>query len=201
MVAAVYFMQRDVPGYLEYTPAAFGELWPRAGSAVSHVFAAAIAFALGFLQFVPSLRTRYPAVHRLAGRVYVIGTLVGAPAAMSLGAQSSCVLCRPPLVTLGFLWFLTTGLAFVAIRVGDRAQHRAFMIRSFALMNVFSLIRLSEPLTFGLAPGDARVIREWSCMALIMLGTEVALTWWPAGRRLLQRRGAGSRMRGAEGVA
>jgi uncharacterized membrane protein YozB (DUF420 family) len=97
------------------------------------------------------------------------------------------VLCRPPLVVLGVLWFLTTGIAFLAIRWSDLALHRAFMIRSFALMNVFTLIRVTEPLTFGLTRPDARVVREWGCMVVIVVGVELVLTWWPNWRRLRAR--------------
>lgn len=62
------------------------------------------------------------------------------------------------------------------------------MIRSFALMNVFSLIRLADGVSFpGLSADQQRALWEWSCMTIIVVGTEVGLTWWPALRRLRQR--------------
>jgi hypothetical protein len=181
---ALFYIWRDVPRYMHHSAASYGEYWTRKSSILLHVFPAALAFLLGFTQFSGRLRSQRPQIHRVAGRIYLMGTLVGAPAAMLLGSRSSCLLCRPPLVTLGGLWLLTTGIALVAIRLRDIATHRAFMIRSFGLMNVFSLIRLSEPLTFGLRPAESRVIREWSCLVLLVLGLELVLTWWPAWRRL-----------------
>lgn len=75
-----------------------------------------------------------------------------------------------------------------AARGRDFTTHRAFMIRSFALMNVFSLIRLADGVSFpGLSADQQRVLWEWSCMTIIVVGTEVGLTWWPALRRLRQR--------------
>jgi uncharacterized membrane protein len=184
IAVTLYYIRRDVSRFVEYAEASYGEYWTRPRSIAAHVFPATLAILLGFSQFSQRLRSRYPRVHRIAGRIYVAATIIAAPAAMALGIQSSCVLCRPPLVVLGALWLVTTSIAFAAIRLRDIGVHRAFMIRSFALMNVFSLIRFTEPLTFGLTTLESRIVREWSCMAVIVVGVEVALTWWPAGRRL-----------------
>lgn len=190
-VSGAAFLLRDVPRYARYTPASFGDYWPKRAALVPHVLAAGIAFLIGFLQFSRRLRDRTPRVHRTLGLVYVGGTLLGAPAAVVLGARSACVLCRPPLVLLGVLWLATTVAAFVAARGHDFATHRAFMIRSFALMNVFSLIRLLDDIAVpGLDPGQQRVLWEWSAMVVIVVGVEVGLTWWPALRRVRQRWGA-----------
>jgi uncharacterized membrane protein len=164
IAVALYYIRRDVPQYVEYTQASYGEYWTRPRSIIVHVFPATMAFLLGFSQFSQRLRSRHPRLHRIAGRFYVASTIIAAPGAMVLGIQSSCALCRPPLVVLAALWLVTTCIAFVAIRLNDVGVHRAFMIRSFALMNVFSLIRLTEPLTFGLTTLESRIIREWSCM-------------------------------------
>lgn len=187
VLAGAAFLLRDVPGFASYTPAAYGEYWAKRASLIPHILSAAVAFVVGFLQFSGRLRARQPRLHRVMGLIYVAGTLVGAPAAILLGVQSSCVLCRPPLVLLGALWFATTAMAFLAARGRDFGTHRAFMIRSFALMNVFSLIRLADGVAVpGLSPDQQQVLWEWSCMAMIVVGTEVWLTWWPALRRLQQ---------------
>lgn len=187
VLAGAAFLLRDLPGYASYTPTAYGEYWVKRASLIPHILAAAPAFLVGFLQFSGRLRARRPRLHRMMGLIYVAGTFVGAPAAILLGVQSTCVLCRPPLVLLGVFWFATTAMAFLAARGRDFATHRAFMIRSFALMNVFSLIRLADDIAIpGLSPDQQQVLWEWSCMAIIVVGTEVGLTWWPALRRLRQ---------------
>jgi uncharacterized membrane protein len=185
VVAGGAFLMRDVPHYAQYTPASFGEYWAKRGALIPHVLFAGPAFVIGFLQFSRRLRARRPRVHRTLGLIYVCGSLIGAPAAMVLGARSSCALCRPPLVLLGVLWLATTVLAYFAARRRDFTLHRAFMVRSFALMNVFTLIRLVEGISFqGVSADQQRIIWEWSCMIIIVLGTEIGLTWWPAFRRI-----------------
>lgn len=185
VIGATAFFIRDVPTYLDYRPENYGELWDRRGATIPHVFAAAVAFVVGFLQFSRRLRSQRPRLHRALGYVYFAGTLVGAPAAIFLGLKSSCALCRPPLTLLGVLWGSTTLMAVAAARNRDFTIHRAFMVRSFGLMNVFTLIRLLDDVPIpGLQPAEQRVIWEWTAMAVIVIGLEIALTWRPALQRL-----------------
>lgn len=185
VLTGLYFAVRDVPHYAVFTAESFGDFWPKRATLVPHVFAAALAFLIGFLQFSTRLRRARPRVHRTLGTIYVVGTLIGAPTAFLLGVQSDCALCRPPLALLGVLWFGTTVVAYVAARAGNFVAHRAFMIRSFTLMNVFSLIRIAAFLRIEGVPGnEMRILREWACMVVLVLGTEIYLTWWPAIRRL-----------------
>ena len=44
-------------------------------------------------------------------------------------------MCRPPLALLATLWFTTAALALAAAKRRDFTVHRAFMIRSYVLMN------------------------------------------------------------------
>lgn len=85
-------------------------------------------------------------------------------------------------------------LRTVAARAGNFVAHRAFMIRSFVLMNVFSLIRIAAYLRIEGVPGnEMRILREWARMVLLVLGSEIYLTWWPAIRRLRRRAAVATR--------
>lgn len=185
VLAGAAFLLRDVPSYVDYTAESYGEFWERRWALVPHAAGALVAFAVGFLQFSRTLRARRPRLHRALGYVYVAFTLIAAPAAIVLGLRSSCPLCRPPLTALGVLWLATTIVALVAARARELSVHRAFMIRSFGLMNVFTLIRLLEDIPVpGLTPAEQRVVWEWTAMAAIVIGIEIALTWTPTLRRL-----------------
>jgi uncharacterized membrane protein len=113
---------------------------------VIHVAASATALLLGMLQFLPSIRTTRPHVHRWTGRIYATGCLVGAIAGLVLAFGAS----TGPISTAGFgllavVWALTTGLAWRAAWRRKFGEHRAWMIRSFALTCAAVTLRLYLP--------------------------------------------------------
>ena len=79
-----------------------------------HVVCAATALLIAPVQLLPMLRRRYATVHRALGRVYAICCLVGGGA--------------------GLAWRAAVRRAF--------AEHRAWMLRSFALTNAAVTLRL-----------------------------------------------------------
>jgi uncharacterized membrane protein len=112
-----------------------------------HVAGAATALLVGPLQFVARLRARRPAVHRVLGRVYVTGCLVGGVAGLVLafGAASG------PVSVAGFgllavLWLATTVQAWRSAVQGRFVEHRAWMIRSMALTYAAVTLRLYLPI-------------------------------------------------------
>ena len=66
-----YFFLRDVPHYATYTPDSYGIYWPIRGYLIPHVVGAGLAILLGLVQFSASIRQRWPAIHRISGRIYV----------------------------------------------------------------------------------------------------------------------------------
>ena len=143
LTAAIgYFFLRDVPHYAIYTPESYGEHWEARGYLIPHVVGAGIAILIGLAQFSTTIRQRWPAVHRLCGRVYVTATVIGAPAAMFLATKSECQTCKPALGSLAVYWLAATLVAFYFARNRSFATHRAFMIRSYVAMNVFVVVRI-----------------------------------------------------------
>ena len=113
---------------------------------VLHVAGGVAALLVGPLQFVRRIRTRRPAFHRAAGRIYILACAVAAPAgfALALGATAG------PVAGTGFavqavLWGLFTGLGWRAAVERRFADHREWMLRSYALTAAAITLRLMLP--------------------------------------------------------
>jgi hypothetical protein len=179
----IFFIVRDVPKYATYEAANYHEYWRVRWWLLVHVAAAGPALILAPLQFVATVRRRWPWLHRRIGWAYAICCLIGSIGAFRLAGNSECILCRPSLAILAALWLGSTTVAALAARRRDFSTHRAFMVRSVVYINVFVYIRLAElvPLP-SLDEGQNRILQEWLCLILPLLGTELYLVWWPAIR-------------------
>jgi len=118
-----------------------------------HVAGAITALLVGSVQFLPALRKGSKPPHRWTGRVYVAGCLVGGVAGLILSFGSSA----GPIATAGFsslavLWLAFTALGWRAAMQGRFAEHRRWMIRSWALTLAAVTLRIYLPLVaiFGL---------------------------------------------------
>ena len=144
-----------------------------------HIFASTLALVLGPLQFWAALRSAYPAVHRAMGRVYLgVGVLVGGVSGLLMAPQAYGGLVS----TLGFgglaLAWLYSGLrAYRAIRSGDVALHRRWMVRNFALSFAAVTLRLWLPLSMGarLPFEVAYPVIAWLCWVPNLMFAEILL--------------------------
>jgi uncharacterized membrane protein len=116
-----------------------------------HALAAACALFLGPLQFSDRLRRRFAKAHRVIGRFYVAGVLIGAPLGIyveyfeeRLGAPRSFTIAT---VADAAVWLLATAVAMVFILRGKVQQHRQWMTRSFACALIFLEVRVIAGLT------------------------------------------------------
>ena len=112
---------------------------------VTHVFTASVALVLGPLQFVGRVRA-HRRVHRTIGRCYLLlGVLPSALAGIPLAMLSGRPVTQIGL-TIPFLGWLVTGwLAFRAVRRGDVAAHRDWMLRNVALTFLAVTARILVP--------------------------------------------------------
>jgi hypothetical protein len=103
---------------------------------ILHVVGATVFVVLGALQFSARFRRRRPSWHRIAGRVAILAALLAA--ASGLWLAFATLSDSSPLLFL-FRLSAAAGLAvciilgFRAIRQRRLAQHRAWMIRAFAI--------------------------------------------------------------------
>lgn len=165
------------------------------GPLLLHVTGGVVGLALGPWQFVRRLRARRPAVHRLIGRVYLASTVLAAVGGLLLAPTTYA----GPVAGLGFavlagLLLAATTAGFVAVRRRQFDRHRAWMIRSYALMFTGVSFRLwigLLPVT-GLPFALAYQSGAWAAWIVNLLVAELLLA-------RIQRRG--SRSMGTAGSA
>ena len=123
-----------------------------------HVAGACSALLIMPFQLLPAVRRKAPGLHRILGRVYVVGCLSGGLGGLILAFGSTA----GPIATAGFaplavIWIFSTlqGWRFAVLRRFD--EHRAWMIRSFSLTFGAVTLRLYLPLLMmaGLSPLNA----------------------------------------------
>ena len=130
-----------------------------------HITGMLFAVIAGPLQFLRRLRERHFGFHRMLGKVYIAGAIVGALGGLYMAQYSaSGVVSDVAFTLLALLVVLTTTVAFVRIRNGNVQSHREWMTRSYALVFSAVTLRLYMPFlegTFGEYDGYAIV--AWAC--------------------------------------
>lgn len=112
-----------------------------------HVFASALALALGPFQFSTRLRRRFPKMHRWSGRLYLgIGVLLGGLAGLYMATHA---FGGWP-AKLGFagsalVWLYTGTEAYRSALRGDFVSHRRWMIRNFSVTLAAVTLRIYLP--------------------------------------------------------
>lgn len=142
-----------------------------------HVFTAALAMALGPLQFSAGLRRRRPQLHRWTGRVYLgIGVLVGGVAGLYLaGHAHGGAVSQLGFSALALLWLYTGARAYLAIRAGAVDDHRRWMVRNYALTLAAVTLRLYVPaaVVTGVDFALAYPVIAWLCWVPNLLVAEL----------------------------
>ena len=127
------------PAQLKANPMAHPWLWVHAGLA-------ATALITGPWQFIPRLRARWPQVHRWAGRVYIFACLVGGVAGLLLASGSTAgPIARAGFGLLAVIWLIVNANGLRLAMSGRYAEHRQWMIRSFALTFGAVTLRIYMP--------------------------------------------------------
>lgn len=157
-----------LPGAPGAAPPILANRFTRYGVLTVHAGFAATALLLGPWQFVRRLRTSRPTLHRWTGRTYVACCLVGGAAGLVLafGARTG------PVSTAGFgslavLWVTVTTLAWRAVLDRRFAEHRRWMIRSYALTFAAVTLRAYLPFAFLSPWGYDNAYRAISFLAWI----------------------------------
>jgi len=136
-------------------------------SARLHIIPGGLALIVGAFQFHSGLRERWTNLHRNCGRAYVVFVLSGAVGGLLLAWHAP----HSPATRLGFaslavVWFYSGAMAYFAIRAGNIALHRQWMIRSYALTLAAVTLRIQLPLyqgAMGMRFNEAYAIVAWFC--------------------------------------
>jgi hypothetical protein len=132
-----------------------------------HIGGAMLALGLGPFQFVARIRNRWPRIHRVTGRLYLLGCLVGGLGGLALAQTAhGGFVARLGFACLAVAWLATGGIALRMILTGRVADHRRWMIRSFALTFAAVTLRLMLGVNAALVHVDfttAYVAIAWLC--------------------------------------
>ena len=152
---------------------------------IGHIAGASASLLLGPLQFWNRFRKRYSRYHRIAGKIFIIGSLLASVCAFRLNLLYDCKPCRISLGILSVLWLFTTAAAWWAIKRRNIAAHRQFMTRSytaalaFVFIRLFPLIGYKQVFPFLDTAMERRTAAEWLCWVVPFIVIEVYLVWWP----------------------
>lgn len=117
------------------------ELSPR--PFIVHAVSASLALVLGPLQFVPAWRARFPALHRWVGRAYVLSIAVAWLSSLPLAVNAMTgAVAAAGFFALGLAWVVTTGMGLARALQRRLAEHRRWMLRSFALTAAAITLRI-----------------------------------------------------------
>lgn len=134
----------DFWGYEPVATATF-ENYPRLNNILlgGHVFFAIPALLLGPWLFWPRFRAQFASWHRNCGKIYVICCLLSAASSLPLGLGNSVgVVPRVGFSMLAVCWFFFTYTAYLAARRKDFANHRRWMMRSYACTYAFVNVKM-----------------------------------------------------------
>lgn len=133
-ITAQYWPIRDDAAFLQIKQD-YIDITPWKAAFFIHVFTSMFALAAGLTQFTPALLRRWPQAHRWLGRLYVLNVVViTGPASflMAFYANGGWT-SRLGFSVLAVLWIGTTAVAYRTARQRRWPDHRAWMIRSYAL--------------------------------------------------------------------
>ena len=193
-VVVAAFILRFIPHYLSFNPA-LGRLSPAEHPwyfpvMVIHLLCGTVTLVACVLQVWPWLRRRHPRVHRVSGRVYVAAVWPAVAGAVVI----SVVWPFGPVSALSdivhaLLWLAATTYGFALGRQRRYADHRRWMLRSFALAmsNILNRV-VGFPIQWVLAPHLATTFggnqlaldqavsacNSWLCWTLAL----IAMEWW-----------------------
>ncbi len=158
----------------------------------THAGMAGIALLIGPFQFLSPLRAKYPSVHHLIGRIYIVCVFIASIAAFFSALFSvSGLVAQVGFMTLDVLWFYSICQAYVAIRRGQIPVHRVWMTRNYAL--TFGAVLLRAWLYGGIAltmlthsTSKTALADIYSTSAWISWVVTLAVAEWVFNQRLLQ---------------
>src|ERR1035441_6862548 len=101
---------------------------------IPHTLAGIFALLIGPINFSSRIRQRHLQLHRVLGRVYVISVFIGAATGVALATGRPGF---PGTSMQAAAWIVCTTAAFITARNRQTAQHRQWMVRSYAVTFTF----------------------------------------------------------------
>ena len=171
---SAYALAYLVLGEQVYPPNLAASFLAHENSLRLHVAGGAIALGLG--PFLIGGPRRRRARHRVLGKVYLGAVLLGGLGGVSLSRFSyGGWPTHLGFAALGIAWMGTTLAAWMRIRSGDVAGHRAWITRSFLLTLAAVTLRIYLPLSglLGLPFDTSYPVISWLCWVPNLLVAEI----------------------------
>ena len=180
------------PRYVAEIPRIERHFAESAGIVLVHVVTGAVFLSLGLLQFSTRFRSRHLQFHRWSGRLLVALAIVAGLSGIWLGAvEPYSPTERLPSAAAGALFLTAPAIAVVAVRRGDVARHREWMIRFFAVGVGIVAIRLVAPvIIWVMRPAmfrDVIGLTFWAGWIVSLTAAEAWIRWTRAGVRSVAR--------------
>lgn len=131
-----------------------------------HVFSAVFVLLAGFTQFSMEFLKDHRPFHKLLGLFYVFNILlINAPVGMVMAIYANGGMAgKAAFITLDALWFWFTYRAYRYAKARNFVQHKAYMIRSYALSLSAITLRSWKLILaglFALEPTQLYIIIAW----------------------------------------
>lgn len=153
---------------------------------IGHIAGASASLLLGPMQFWKGFRNKFLNYHRLAGKIFIIGSVIASVCAFRLNLMYECKPCRYSLGILSVIWLFTTAAAWWAIKNKNVKTHRQMMTRSytaalaFVFIRIFSITGYTNVFPFIDTQMEQRTTAEWLCWVLPFMVIEFYMIWWPS---------------------
>jgi uncharacterized membrane protein len=189
VVATIYFLGSNASKFVRKgVPEHYGStLMDRKLFIILHIAGGAVALLLGPLQFSKRFRTANMRLHRIAGKLYIIGSLIATVCLIRILPYNECRACIPSQTVVTSLWFLSTIAAWWTIKRKNVKAHKQFMARSYLFAFYFVVIRIID--TVGAIFASSLTINEalfantdWFAWVVPLLVLEMYQSWWPVAK-------------------
>jgi hypothetical protein len=183
IVFAGKFVLVEALPYFGFDEEVYGRFWRMKWPLIGHITGGWLALVLGPFQFLVGFRNRYPKVHRVMGRLYLIGILIGTISSVALALTTGMAIHLSwalGLLFLAFGWIVTTGMAFRFILLRRINLHKEWMIRSYVVTFAFVIFRWLNSTPYFVEMGnfiERGPTMIWVSWVIPLLVTEVILQW------------------------
>lgn len=152
-----------------------------------HIFSSFFALVIGWLQFLPRLRSSKPHIHRMIGRCYLLLIAIGSITGLVVGMYTESYIRQVSFLTLVVLWLFTGWKGYRKARQRQFEDHGMWMARNYAVTLVAATARIVTPLCIliyiasnGLPDGGIEAVLDKVLEVNIWLGlvVNVIITEW-----------------------
>ena len=162
LVIAAYGASYVVRGEAAFVGELAASFRARPWGIILHAALGSVTLLAGPLQLRGDLRRRHPRVHRVAGRAYVAAALGTGALGLYMSAHAfGGPVARSGFAVLALLTLATTTMGLARILAGDVEAHRAWMLRSFALIFGAVTLRIELPLLVAANAGAFAPAYRW----------------------------------------